>query len=141
MALIMRAWGKEGLRDVGMFLFRTFLGVGVPQWNVDRALAEIAPPTGLRVSLAGEEAKQCLRMRVDWQSTGMQDWRRVGKNLKDIERTVVERLRAGGWSITTHGVATRSMHVEATLGVEYARKNLADTATALDHILERVRFS
>mgnify|MGYP001615022939 FL=1 len=111
------------------------------QWNVDRALAEIAPPTGLRVSLAGEEAKQCLRMRVDWQSTGMQDWRRVGKNLKDIERTVVERLRAGGWSITTHGVATRSMHVEATLGVEYARKNLADTATALDHILERVRFS
>ncbi|HRO49428.1 MAG TPA: acyl-[ACP]--phospholipid O-acyltransferase [Hyphomicrobium sp.] len=45
MALILRAWGKEGAQDVGAFLFKTFMGLEVKGY-------ENLPPEGTRAIIA-----------------------------------------------------------------------------------------
>jgi acyl-[acyl-carrier-protein]-phospholipid O-acyltransferase/long-chain-fatty-acid--[acyl-carrier-protein] ligase len=45
MVLIMRAWGKEGVQDVGVFLFKTFMGLEVKGY-------ENLPPAGTRTIIA-----------------------------------------------------------------------------------------
>lgn len=45
MVLILRAWGREGVQDVGVFLFKTFLGLEVKGY-------ENLPPEGTRTIIA-----------------------------------------------------------------------------------------
>ena len=45
MALILRAWGKQGVQDVGAFLFKTFMGLEVKGY-------ENLPPEGTRTIIA-----------------------------------------------------------------------------------------
>ncbi|HEX2842949.1 acyl-[ACP]--phospholipid O-acyltransferase [Hyphomicrobium sp.] len=45
MVLILRAWGKEGIQDVGAFLFKTFMGLEVKGY-------ENLPPAGTRAIIA-----------------------------------------------------------------------------------------
>jgi hypothetical protein len=110
------------------------------EWNGDRASAHLALPTGLSVTVTGDEAKQCLRLAVDWRSTGIEDRRRVGKTIDRACRRAVERLRAGGWKTQPHDLAVRSLHLEAEIGTDEVMHNIERTSSAVDHALQVISF-
>lgn len=110
------------------------------QWDIDRASAMVDLPTGLRIVLSGDEAKQRLGLSIDWQSTGVEDRKRVGKYIERVSRTVVEKLRAGGWATPAASVAIQTMHIDAEIGMDSLKGRIDDVSAALDRSLQAIRF-
>lgn len=109
-------------------------------WRQDEPCASHRLPTGLQVSLAGDSVKRRLSLRVDWQDTGVQQHRKVGKWVGPAARRCQGVLKSGGWEIASHQVDTHSLSVEATISVEIASRNLNQYAATIDRAMEPLRL-
>ena len=108
-------------------------------WDDDQATATMYLPSGLAVSITGNESDRLLRINLNWHSSGSHDRKQVGKWMGPATERSSSILRKGGWRITVQNIRPpESVAIEARLSVASAAASLAkqggivaDVATAL----------
>ncbi|MBI5918718.1 MAG: protein kinase [Nitrosomonadales bacterium] len=109
------------------------------EWHPDYARASHRLPTGLQVTLAGDPVKRRLALRVDWENTGVQQHRKVGKFVGPAAQNCHAILRSGGWN-AVHSVGVQTLTVEATISADVASRQLDQCASTIDRAMDPLRL-
>jgi serine/threonine protein kinase len=110
-------------------------------WDSNTLSAVKDFPTGIRVSLRGDESLGKLILDLSWNTTGVHDWRRVGKWIPPATKTANEILTSAGWEIHTCEALTNSMALKATLDTSHAARRLDQIAESIDKATAGLRFT
>ena len=113
---------------------------GQYDWKEDKRTAEIALPSGLSLSLCGDEADAKLNLKLSWISTGDHSRKRIIKWLSDAGDRVEKTLKSAGWEIT--GKSSWGGHVEfdASVSVDKVRRDLKKITDAFNAACNNLRF-
>lgn len=109
------------------------------QWDADQSRAMINLPGGVQVSVAGEEARGSVRLRLQRTSTGEQEWKNVSKYLGKGARLAYDKLRAAGWDVSRDS-GSQTAYLEAEMNVTAVASDIERAARAIDAATEELRF-
>jgi serine/threonine protein kinase len=109
------------------------------QWNADRSSAQYRTQSGLRVEVAADELAKAIDVRLDWETTGMEDRKRLSDLINNAKNRAAERLGAGGWRIHRRETNVGGFRVAASVDRAEARRNLPKLSAAIDGALQQVR--
>lgn len=110
-------------------------------WDDEKATAVVQLESGLTVRISGEETKRRLVIALNWDSSGLQERKRVGKWMKPATERCIARLRKAGWKISGSDIrAPIAIAIDATLSVEQAAASLSTTAEVISQIVDELTF-
>lgn len=109
-------------------------------WQEDAAAASHELPTGLRVSLRGGARSREVALTIDWDSTGVHQYKKVGKWLVPASESCAAILRSAGWYVGSHEINTGVLRLRANIDAETVRCRLGELPPELDRAMERLRL-
>ena len=109
-------------------------------WDEDAGAASRELPTGLRVCLRGEARGRAVALTVDWDSTGVHQYKKVGKWLLPAGDNCAAILRSAHWEVRPCHIDTGVLRVRARIDAETVRRELAELPAGLDRAMERLRL-
>jgi len=117
-------------------------GVAKGEWVWDcAALAGHAfLPSGIEVTIKGQESKRSVALEVGWASAGIEERKRIQKWLKPACQRAVSRLEGSGWRSASYSAWGESFSISASVDVASLRPGLADRAAGLKDVLTQLRF-
>jgi serine/threonine protein kinase len=108
-------------------------------WNPERLQSGLSLPSGVRVAVAAEDNDRLIRTTIVWESTGVQEHKRVGKWLPSALEGAAAALSGGGWQCG-RSLSGQRGEITGTLSPEAASRNIVRLAAALDAAIGRLRF-
>jgi eukaryotic-like serine/threonine-protein kinase len=108
-------------------------------WNMDRGRAEYRGPSGMKVELGGDELNRTVDVRLDWETAGMVERKRMADLVNTARDRVAEKLSSGGWTVTVKESLVGGLRVAARVDRAEAVGALDKLARALDGAVQQVR--
>jgi eukaryotic-like serine/threonine-protein kinase len=103
------------------------------RWDQDRVAGVAYLPSGIEVTVRGEESQRSIIVTLRWQNTGRHA---VHRNVKKWHTSACDKasaiLKEAGWIVKVRGNNPQLIDIDATLGTE-AVSNKLDTAARAAH--------
>jgi eukaryotic-like serine/threonine-protein kinase len=110
-------------------------------WDLNKLTASKALPTGVNVQLRGNESTRAVDLEVTWATTGVEDWKRIGKWIPQAKESCVSVLKSVGWTVTTAEADRTTMAVTAAAPVEAVRRAVDNYAGSIDRATRVLSFT
>jgi serine/threonine protein kinase len=110
------------------------------QWNRDLNSALWQLPTGLKVSVRGNESDRSVSIEIEWVDRGFGDHKKVGKWIPTALDQAASALRAAGFHITETAKTATLAHSVATAHASQVRTTLDKAASALSNAIDAFSF-
>ncbi len=114
--------------------------LGRYDWLEDELTAQIQLPTGLTISIRGDEASETLTLRLSWTSRGERIRKGEAKWLKEALHSATDYLRAQGWSVETPNTFGQEGNVKATIHVRAISDDLGRGANCINRVAQLLTF-
>jgi eukaryotic-like serine/threonine-protein kinase len=109
------------------------------RWNADRGSAQYATQSGLKVEISGHETTKTVDVRLDWETTGTEDRKRLGDLINSSKDRAAQKLQAGGWQIYRKETNVGGFRIAASADKGDIVKNIDKLASAVDGAIQQVR--
>jgi eukaryotic-like serine/threonine-protein kinase len=109
-------------------------------WDDDVKAARVELPSGLGLTLCGDEANAVLKLKLYWNSTGGHSHKRVTKWLPEAGGRVEKALKNAGWEITGKLSWGEQVEFDAVVSVDKARTDLKKVIQAFNAACNELRF-
>ena len=111
------------------------------EWDGNRATAIVRLPSGLIVSIAGDETGRQVVCKLGWEARGQEERKKVGRWMKSAAGRCDALFRKSGWRVRAKNVRPpSSVTMEATLTVERASDGLGSAANVLSQVGRELSF-
>jgi serine/threonine protein kinase len=110
------------------------------EWDANTLTASRSLPTGIRIELVTELQEERILLRINWNSTGVEERTGLGKYVLAGARGTADQLRAAQWDDISSDVGAHSIYITATIRAEQAAGHLSDVATSIDRATRKLVF-
>ena len=111
------------------------------EWHDDSSTARIALTSGAEVRILGNETERRIVANLNWDTTGRQERKKVGKWIGPAGERCVRILKRAGWQVSTSNIQRRgSIALEGTIRAKKATASLASHVAAVSKIIEELNF-
>lgn len=110
-------------------------------WDEATDAAEVSRPTGVYVKILADTPAGSINLEVGWRSMGTEQRVGMSKYIEKANRTVIDRLKSAGWTVSEGGREGQALHIAARLAQATAVARIDEIASRLDACLEGVKFS
>jgi serine/threonine protein kinase len=110
------------------------------EWIEGALCARIILPSGLEISVTGDEAKSELLMKIRWSSGGDYNRRRVTKWLPEAGRKVSDLLTGHKWRVEGSSAWGEQVDLSASIAIPNLSNRLDANAELLEKISSHLRF-
>ena len=110
-------------------------------WNANLLAAEKEEPSGVRLSIQGDESLRKVVVTMRWGDTGVQGRRNVGKWIVPAMQRAEGILMRANWKIEDSQSVYASISIKASISAPNALQDMVRTVDSLNRALEELRFS
>ena len=110
------------------------------EWVENDLSARLSLPSGIQLSMTGDEARTRLTFHIRWSSGGDLLRRNVIKWLPEAGRKIADLLRSNSWTIEGGSSWGEQIEFSASQDVDLVRKNLEQIPRMLERASETLRF-
>ena len=110
-------------------------------WNANLLAAEKEEPSGVRLSIQGDESLRKVVVTMRWGDTGVQGRRNVGKWIVPAMQRAEGILMGANWKIEDSRSVYASISIKASISAPNALHDMVRTVDSLNRALEQLRFS
>jgi len=105
------------------------------QWNSDKLCAYLEFPSGLNVSLIGDESKKQVSLGINWSYQGGSQYRTLFKKLDKSFNDMKSQLASLNWTTDYRSKSGQSLNFTAHLDVQVAKIKINRIANNLSKII------
>lgn len=110
------------------------------KWKDESLCAQVILPSGLELSLVGDESVGRVILDIGWTGGGQHPHKRLGDLLPPAGRRVQEMLKAHSWRVEG-GISWRqAVHLTASMSIHTVRGNITKVVRSIDRAGEELRF-
>ena len=110
-------------------------------WNANLLAAEKEEPSGVSLSIQGDESLRKVVVLMRWGDTGVQGRRNVGKWIGPAMERAKGILMRANWEIEDSRSVYASISIKASISAPNALQDMAGTVDSLNRAMEELRFS
>ena len=109
-------------------------------WNDNMLTAVKDSPSGVRMTVRGDESHQKIIVELSWGDPGVQGKAHLGKWIPGKMKVVRDILKHHGWEIDDSRSKYAHIYISAAMRAEIALRKLDSTTESLDRALNELRF-
>jgi serine/threonine protein kinase len=110
------------------------------EWDPDRRAARIRLPSGLSIEVIGDESAARVRIEVKWQSTGVDEWKKVGKWIAPAAKNAASALLGGKWRIDAEESGASKVRIAASIDANVRQQSVESLAISIDAAANALRL-
>ena len=110
-------------------------------WNENLLAAEKDEPSGVRLSVQGDESQRRIIVSMSWGDTGVQGRRNVGRWIGPAMKNAEGVLAAANWRVEDSQTFYASIIIRASIPATRAVHDMDSTVHSLNRALAQLRFS
>lgn len=110
------------------------------RWKDDSLCARVILPSGLEISLVGDESVGQVVLDIGWTSAGEHLYRRVSTWLPGAGRKVREILKACSWNVEGSPSWGSVVQFTASINIDVVRDDITRVANSIDRAGAGLRF-
>ena len=111
------------------------------EWDEDGGTARIVLSSGADVRIVGNETERRIVANLNWNTSGRQERKKVGKWIRPASERCVGILKKAGWQVSPSSIQQRgSIALEGAIPAKTAAASLAAQVAAVSRIVEELSF-
>jgi serine/threonine protein kinase len=106
------------------------------KWNSDKLCAFVEFPSGLKISLIGNESEKQVCLKISWSYQGGSKYKILFKRLERVFNDLKRELASAKWTTDSSSKSGQSLNLTAHVDVQAAKRTIDDVASSIDNITD-----